>query len=221
MRTVAVHRVRPCSSSPGSTWAAPAGWFERLSGSPGEPDPDGRSLATVVARDGQGPSPATTPAIGSDPYEMTGPLLAWGAAREAQPDAVLKPGAHGVVAALGLEALSPWPPRQEYTKSTGPRSAVDDGGTGIDHGAGALKRTCGELLPRWCTMWSPHSSPTGSPAVGGGGCRRCRVDDQVVRSGVSRPLAGSRPPQRKGSRPWTSRVSTSTSSYSARAPADT
>src|SRR3954471_20886023 len=105
MRTVAVHRVRPCSSSPGSTWAAPAGWFERLSGSPGEPDPDGRSLATVVARDGQGPSPATTPAIGSDPYEMTGPLLAWGAAREAQPDAVLKPGAHGVVAALGLEAL--------------------------------------------------------------------------------------------------------------------
>ncbi|MDX3243546.1 hypothetical protein [Streptomyces sp. ME18-1-4] len=36
---------------------------------------------------------------------MTGSLLAWGAARAAQPEAVLKPGAHGPVAAFGLDTL--------------------------------------------------------------------------------------------------------------------
>ncbi|MFE9453412.1 hypothetical protein [Streptomyces sp. NPDC006739] len=36
---------------------------------------------------------------------MTGSLLAWGAARAAQPDAVLKPGAHGPVAAFCLDTL--------------------------------------------------------------------------------------------------------------------
>ncbi|WP_199931966.1 hypothetical protein [Streptomyces sp. NRRL S-646] len=34
---------------------------------------------------------------------MTGSLLAWAAARAVQPDAVLKPGAHGPVAAFGLD----------------------------------------------------------------------------------------------------------------------
>jgi hypothetical protein len=36
---------------------------------------------------------------------MTGSLLAWGAAHAAQPNAVLKPGAHGPVAAFGLDIL--------------------------------------------------------------------------------------------------------------------
>ncbi|MFG2727649.1 hypothetical protein [Streptomyces canus] len=36
---------------------------------------------------------------------MTGPLLAWGAARAAQPDAFLASGAHGPVAACGLGTL--------------------------------------------------------------------------------------------------------------------
>ncbi|MER5981093.1 saccharopine dehydrogenase NADP-binding domain-containing protein [Streptomyces sp. NPDC001857] len=80
-------------------------WSERLPGSQREPDPDGRSLVIAVARDGHGRPLATTALTGPDPYEMTGSLLAWGAARAAQPDAVLKPGAHGPVAAFGLDAL--------------------------------------------------------------------------------------------------------------------
>ncbi|WP_244205291.1 saccharopine dehydrogenase NADP-binding domain-containing protein [Streptomyces bobili] len=80
-------------------------WSERLPGSQREPDPDGRSLVIAVARDGRGRPLATTALTGPDPYEMTGSLLAWGAARAAQPDAVLKPGAHGPVAAFGLDTL--------------------------------------------------------------------------------------------------------------------
>jgi hypothetical protein len=85
--------------------AALARWSERLPGSQREPDPDGRSLVIAVARDGQGRPLATTALTGPDPYEMTGSLLAWGAAHAAQPGAVLKPGAHGPVAAFGLDAL--------------------------------------------------------------------------------------------------------------------
>ncbi|MDQ0836188.1 short subunit dehydrogenase-like uncharacterized protein [Streptomyces achromogenes] len=80
-------------------------WSERLPGSQREPDPDGRSLVIAVARDSRGRPLATTALTGPDPYEMTGSLLAWGAARAAQPDAVLKPGAHGPVAAFGLDNL--------------------------------------------------------------------------------------------------------------------
>lgn len=36
---------------------------------------------------------------------MTGSLLAWGAVHAAAPDAVLKPGVHGPVAAFGLDTL--------------------------------------------------------------------------------------------------------------------
>jgi hypothetical protein len=152
--------------------------------------PDGRSPVSLVARDGRGPHPATTTLLGSDPYEMPRLLLAWappvryGRMPSSTPVRTVRSPPSASTRSGSV------PPRQEYTKSTGRRSAVDDGGAGIDHGAGVLKRTCGELLPRWCTMWSPHSSSTGSPAVGGGGCRRCRVDDQVVRSGVSRAPRG-------------------------------
>ncbi|MFF4055514.1 saccharopine dehydrogenase NADP-binding domain-containing protein [Streptomyces sp. NPDC001668] len=80
-------------------------WSERLPGSQREPDPDGRSLVIAVARDSRGRPLATSALTGPDPYEMTGSLLAWGAVHAAQPDAVLKPGAHGPVAAFGLETL--------------------------------------------------------------------------------------------------------------------
>ncbi|WP_406129345.1 hypothetical protein OHQ89_47630 [Streptomyces canus] len=69
-----------------------------------EPNRDGRSLRMAVARDAQGRHPGTTALVGSDPYEMTGSLLACGAARVAQPDAILEPGAHRPVAAFGLDA---------------------------------------------------------------------------------------------------------------------
>ncbi|WP_240363239.1 saccharopine dehydrogenase NADP-binding domain-containing protein [Streptomyces sp. S1A1-7] len=85
--------------------AALARWSERLPGSQREPDPDGRSLVIAVARDGHGRPLATTALTGPDPYEMTGSLLAWGAVHAAAPDAVLKPGAHGPVAAFGLDTL--------------------------------------------------------------------------------------------------------------------
>jgi short subunit dehydrogenase-like uncharacterized protein len=85
--------------------AALARWSERLPGSQREPDPDGRSLVIAVARDGHGRPLATTALTGPDPYEMTGSLLAWGAVHAAAPEAVLKPGAHGPVAALGLDTL--------------------------------------------------------------------------------------------------------------------
>ncbi|WP_449352037.1 saccharopine dehydrogenase NADP-binding domain-containing protein [Streptomyces shaanxiensis] len=80
-------------------------WSERLPGSRREPDPDGRSLVIAVARDGRGRPLATAALTGPDPYEMTGSLLAWAASHAAQPDAVLEPGAHGPVAAFGLETL--------------------------------------------------------------------------------------------------------------------
>ncbi|MET7653681.1 MULTISPECIES: saccharopine dehydrogenase NADP-binding domain-containing protein [unclassified Streptomyces] len=80
-------------------------WSERLPGAQREPDPDGRSLVIAVARDSQGRPLATTALTGPDPYEMTGALLAWGAVHAAQPDAALKPGAHGPVAAFGLDTL--------------------------------------------------------------------------------------------------------------------
>ncbi|WP_406155361.1 hypothetical protein [Streptomyces canus] len=54
--------------------AALAGWSERLTGSPRDPDPDGRSLVIAVARDGQGRPLATEALFGPDPYGMTGPL---------------------------------------------------------------------------------------------------------------------------------------------------
>ncbi|MER7690478.1 saccharopine dehydrogenase NADP-binding domain-containing protein [Streptomyces sp. NPDC097610] len=82
-----------------------ARWSERLPGSHREPDPDGRSLVIAVARDGHGRPLTTTALIGPDPYEMTGSLLAWGAVHAAAPDTVLKPGAHGPVAAFGLDTL--------------------------------------------------------------------------------------------------------------------
>jgi hypothetical protein len=80
-------------------------WSEQLPGSQREPDPDGRSLVIAVARDSRGRPLATAALTGPDPYEMTGSLLAWGAVHAAQPDAVLKPGAHGPVAAFGLDTL--------------------------------------------------------------------------------------------------------------------
>ncbi|KUM68162.1 hypothetical protein AQI84_39045 [Streptomyces griseorubiginosus] len=80
-------------------------WSERLPGSQREPDPDGRSLVIAVARDSRGRPLATAALTGPDPYEMTGSLLAWGAVHAAQPDAVLKPGVHGPVAAFGLDTL--------------------------------------------------------------------------------------------------------------------
>ncbi|MET7699598.1 saccharopine dehydrogenase NADP-binding domain-containing protein [Streptomyces sp. NPDC005485] len=85
--------------------AALARWSERLPASDREPDPDGRSLVIAVARDSDGRPLATTALTGPDPYEMTGSLLAWGAVHAAAPDAVLKPGAHGPVAAFGLDTL--------------------------------------------------------------------------------------------------------------------
>lgn len=77
----------------------------RLPGSQREPDSDGRSLVIAVARDGSGRHLARTALTGPDPYEMTGSLLAWGAVHAAAPDAVLEPGAHGPVAAFGLDTL--------------------------------------------------------------------------------------------------------------------
>ncbi|MFJ9712864.1 saccharopine dehydrogenase NADP-binding domain-containing protein [Streptomyces sp. NPDC101234] len=77
----------------------------RLPGSQREPDSDGRSLVIAVARDASGRQLATTALTGPDPYEMTGSLLAWGAVRAAAPDAVLKPGVRGPVAAFGLYTL--------------------------------------------------------------------------------------------------------------------
>ncbi|WP_109004491.1 saccharopine dehydrogenase NADP-binding domain-containing protein [Streptomyces rishiriensis] len=85
--------------------AALTRWSGRLPGAHREPDTDGRSLVIAVARDGQGRPLATTALTGPDPYEMTGSLLAWGAVRAAAPDAVLKPGVHGPVAAFGLDTL--------------------------------------------------------------------------------------------------------------------
>ncbi|MGW0844815.1 hypothetical protein ACWD26_32720 [Streptomyces sp. NPDC002787] len=79
---------------------------ERLPGSGREPDSDGRSLVIAVARDTSGRPLASTALTGPDPYEMTGALLAWGAVHAAAPDAVLKPGARGPVAAFGLETLT-------------------------------------------------------------------------------------------------------------------
>jgi hypothetical protein len=78
---------------------------QRLPGSDREPDSDGRSLVIAIARDDSGRQLATTALIGPDPYDMTGTLLAWAAIRAAAPDAVLKPGAHGPVAAFGLNTL--------------------------------------------------------------------------------------------------------------------
>lgn len=70
-----------------------------------EPDGDGRSLVIAVARDASGSPLATTALTGPDPYEMTASLLAWGAIHAATPNAVVRPGAHGPVAAFGLETL--------------------------------------------------------------------------------------------------------------------
>jgi short subunit dehydrogenase-like uncharacterized protein len=85
--------------------AALTRWSERLPGSHREPDLDGRSLVIAMARDAHGRPLATTALTGPDPYEMTGSLLAWGAVHAAAPDAVLKPGVRGPVAALGLDTL--------------------------------------------------------------------------------------------------------------------
>ncbi|MEU0026813.1 hypothetical protein [Streptomyces sp. NPDC006335] len=86
-------------------WAAVERWSERLPGSRREPDPDGRSPVIAVARDSRGRPLATTALTGPDPYELTGSLPAWGAVHAAQPDAVLKPGAPGPVAAFGPDTL--------------------------------------------------------------------------------------------------------------------
>jgi short subunit dehydrogenase-like uncharacterized protein len=78
---------------------------EKLPGAHREPDANGRSLVLATARDASGRALAKTALSGPDPYEMTGSLLAWGAVRAADPDTALAPGAHGPVAALGLDAL--------------------------------------------------------------------------------------------------------------------
>lgn len=78
---------------------------ERLPGSQREPDRDGRCLVIAIARDDSGQPLATTALTGPDVYELTASLLAWGAVHAAAPDAALKPGAHGPVAAFGLETL--------------------------------------------------------------------------------------------------------------------
>jgi short subunit dehydrogenase-like uncharacterized protein len=78
---------------------------EKLPGAHREPDANGRSLVLATARDASGRALAKTALTGPDPYEMTGSLLAWGAVRAADPDTALAPGAHGPVAALGLDAL--------------------------------------------------------------------------------------------------------------------
>jgi short subunit dehydrogenase-like uncharacterized protein len=78
---------------------------EKLPGAHREPDVNGRSLVLATARDASGRALAKTALSGPDPYEMTGSLLAWGAVRAADPDTALAPGAHGPVAALGLDAL--------------------------------------------------------------------------------------------------------------------
>jgi hypothetical protein len=65
----------------------------------------GRSLVLATARDASGRVLAKTALTGPDPYAMTGSLLSWGGIHAADPDTTLVPGAHGPVAALGLEAL--------------------------------------------------------------------------------------------------------------------
>ena len=77
----------------------------RLPGAHREPDSDGRSLVIAVARDDSGRPLATTALTGPNPYELTASLLAWGAVHAAAPDAALKPGVHGPVAAFGLDTL--------------------------------------------------------------------------------------------------------------------
>ncbi|MFI6360079.1 hypothetical protein ACIBJF_47795 [Streptomyces sp. NPDC050743] len=76
-----------------------------IPGSTREPDTDGRALVVAVARDAAGRVLATTALTGPDPYEMTGSLLAWGAGHAAAPRTTLTPGAHGPVAAFGLQTL--------------------------------------------------------------------------------------------------------------------
>ncbi|WP_210506349.1 saccharopine dehydrogenase NADP-binding domain-containing protein [Naasia sp. SYSU D00057] len=78
---------------------------ERLPGADREPDPGGRSLVLAVARDLGGRKLATVALTGPDPYSLTASLLAWGASYAAAPPAPLLPGAHGPVAAFGLDAL--------------------------------------------------------------------------------------------------------------------
>jgi hypothetical protein len=78
---------------------------ERLPGAHREPDLDGGSLVLGVARDLGGRELATVALTGPDPYSMTGSLLAWGASYAAAPTAALLPGAHGPVAAFGLDVL--------------------------------------------------------------------------------------------------------------------
>jgi hypothetical protein len=85
--------------------AAVTGLSKRLPASHREPDSDGRSLVIAVARDDSGRRLATTALTGPDPYEMTASLLAWGALQAAAPEAVLRPGVHGPVAAFGLDTL--------------------------------------------------------------------------------------------------------------------
>jgi hypothetical protein len=85
--------------------AALARLSQRLPGSHREPDSDGRSLVIAVARDDSGRPLATTALTGPDPYQLTASLLAWGAVHAAVPDAALKPGVHGPVAAFGLDTL--------------------------------------------------------------------------------------------------------------------
>jgi hypothetical protein len=78
---------------------------EKLPGADREPDTNGRSLVLATARDVSGRVLAKTALTGPDPYEMTGSLLSWGATRAADPDTTLTPGAHGPVAAWGLDTL--------------------------------------------------------------------------------------------------------------------
>jgi hypothetical protein len=59
----------------------------------------------AVARDESGAPLASTALTGPDPYEMTGSQLAWDTAHAGEPDNALRPGAHGSVAAFGLDAL--------------------------------------------------------------------------------------------------------------------
>ncbi|CCK24902.1 hypothetical protein BN159_0523 [Streptomyces davaonensis JCM 4913] len=88
----------------------------RLPGSTREPDANGRALVIAVARDAAGHALATTALTGPDPYEMTGSLLAWGASHAAAPGTTLTPGAHGPVAAFGLQTPPSAPHRPDFAR---------------------------------------------------------------------------------------------------------
>lgn len=85
--------------------AAVTGLSGQVPGSHREPDSDGRSLVIAVAREASGRPPATT-AHRARSVRDDGVPPDWGAVHAAAPDAVLKPGVHGPIAAFGLDTLT-------------------------------------------------------------------------------------------------------------------